>query len=259
MLKKFLLLSSVLTVIAIVPAMAEEPAKEAPKEAAKQEVIPLSKEEKRQAKEVQSIIRQQKEDSESKKATPLARWIKAENALIDPLNDLDKESIFVMRNKYSVIRVIGVVERDIGNAVSACGKANPDMKIAIEKRFSEWQNAVNPVIETAKKQLESDIEKQTIVDKAEFKKVLKLNDEAYQYGEKQVTKTPVSSKEACEDLIESMDDTESDMIELLQETLLPESVLRQRVYKKMESDKKSFSKTKEKTEPVAPAAPAAKP
>ena len=248
MIKKSFLLSCALSFLCFVPAIAQDTPKE---ETPKVEIVPLTKEEKRQAKEVDTIIRNQKEDAESKKVTPLARWITAENAMIDPLNDLDKESIFLLRNKYSVIRVIGVVERDVGNAVSACGKANPDMKEKMDARFNDWKNAVNPIIDQAKKQFESDVENQTIVDKAQFKKVLKLNDEAYQYGEKQVTKTPVSTKDACEDLLDSMDDTESDMIDLLQETLLPESVLRQRVYKKNESDKKSFSKNKE----AAPAAP----
>ena len=64
MIKKFLLLSCALSVVCFVPAMAEEAAKP---EATKSEVIPLSKEEKRQAKEVQSIIKQQKSDFDNEK------------------------------------------------------------------------------------------------------------------------------------------------------------------------------------------------
>ncbi len=179
-----------------------------------------------------------------KEITPITKWIDAENALIDPLSNADKESIFILRQKHSIIRVIGVVERDINNAVESCGKANPDMKAGIVSRFEQWKSAVKPVVTTAQKNLTGEIDKQSIVDKAKFKKVLKLNDEAFEYGDKRTVKKPVSSKEACEALVESMDDTEDDMISLLQDTLLPPSVIKSRVDKqKSQSDKKkSFSK-----------------
>src|SRR5690606_28631458 len=137
------------------------------------------------------------------KETPLTTWIAAENAMIDPLSKEDKESIFILRNKHSVIRVIRVVEEDIQKAVKSCAKANPDMKETINTRFSQWQGAVDPILDTAKKQLDKDIAAQTIVPPKEFKNVLKLNDAAYEFGEGKIKKQPVSTKEACEDLIAS--------------------------------------------------------
>lgn len=183
---------------------------------------------------------------------PLKDWLDAENALIDPLSDKDKESFFILRNKYSIIRTIGVVERDIGNAVKACSKENPDMKDKMNQRFSEWKSSVNPIIDAAKKQLDKDLEAQKIVDVKEAKKVFKLNDAAFEYSEKQITKKPVSSKEACEGLLASMNDTENNMIGLLQETLLPESAIRTKdaLLKKEEAAAKSAKpKAESKTEP----------
>ena len=166
-----------------------------------------------------------------KKETAVAKWIEAENALIDPLAAKDKESIFILRNKHSVIRVIRVVERDIQNAVKSCAKENPDMKDQIEGRFKQWQDAVMPILDTAQKQLDKDVAAQTIVPVKDLKNVLKLNDQAYEDGEKQIKKQPVSTKEACESLIKSMDRTEDEMISLLQQTLLTESVIRSRAAK----------------------------
>jgi len=176
----------------------------------------------------------------------LKEWVAAENALIDPLSKLDKESFFILRNKHSIIRVIRVVERDIKNAVKSCGDKNPDMKNAMNDRFKQWQDAVVPILDTAQKQLNKDLDNQTIVDVKKAKEVLKLNDKAYEYGEKQVTKQPVTSKEACQGLIDSMDRTENTMIGLLQDTLLPESVIRSRAdaveEKAPAQPKKDFSK-----------------
>lgn len=160
--------------------------------------------------------------------TPLKQWIDAENQLIDPLSDKDKESFFILRNKYSIHRVIKIVERDVGTAVKSCGKNNPDMKEKMDGRFKQWTNAVDPILVAAIKQVEKEIDTQTLVDPMQAREVLKMNDEAYEFGEKQITKQPVSTKEACEDLLVSMDRTEDDMVKLLQETLLPESVIRKR-------------------------------
>lgn len=179
---------------------------------------------------------------------PVKEWIDAENAMIDPLPSKAKESVFILRNKHSVIRVIGVVERDIGSAVKACGKANPDMKSNMEDRFTQWKNAVNPIIKTAKKQLDADIDGQKIVDAKEFRRVMKLNDKAFEYGEKQIQKTPVTTKEACAGLLASMDRTEDDMIQLLRQTLLPESVIQSRAKAADKAEKKNFSESKPKTE-----------
>lgn len=177
---------------------------------------------------------------------PLKAWIDAENELIKPLNQKDQESFFILRNKYSIIRVIGVVERDIANAVKSCGEKNPDMKSKMDTRFKQWKDAVNPIIDLAKKQLDEDLEKQTIVDIKKAREVFRLNDAAYEYGEKQITKTPVSTAEACQSLLDSMDRTESEMISLLQQTLLPESVIRRQTEqaKKAEAAKNSGKQSK---------------
>ncbi len=159
---------------------------------------------------------------------PVKDWIDAENAMIDPLSPKNQESVFILRNKYSIIRVIGIVERDVGNAVKSCGDKNPDMKKQMDDRYKQWKNSVNPIITTARKQLDKDIDGQKIVDVDQFRKVLKLNDKAYEFGDKQITKTPVTTPEACKGLLISMDRTEDEMITLLRQTLLPEEVIRKR-------------------------------
>ncbi|PZO85373.1 MAG: hypothetical protein DI626_07580, partial [Micavibrio aeruginosavorus] len=175
-------------------------------------------------------------------------WIDAENALIAKLSAKDQESFFIMRNKHSIIRAVEVVERDVGAAVKSCGKANPDMKDKMTSRFDQWKDAVNPILDTARKSLEREINEQKIVDVGAAKNVLKLNDAAYKDGEKNMKKVPISTKEACEGLLASMNRTEDDMVTLLQQTLLPESVIRKRSddADKAEGKKKESAKPDEK-------------
>lgn len=212
-------------------------------------------------KKPESVVRvpDKKEEAATKKGPsgPVKEWIDAENAMIDKLSNAQKESVFILRNKYSVIRVINVVERDIGTAVKSCGKNNPDMKGKMEGRFTQWKNAVNPVIKTAQKQLDADIDAQKIVAPKEFRSVMKLNDKAFEYGEKQIQKSPVSTKEACEGLLNSMDETEDNMIKLLRQSLLPESVIKSRIKAEEKAEKKAQKATSEPEEKQKDA-PAAK-
>lgn len=216
--------------------------------------------EKAAEKPVESVVKKPVAAPDANKPTgPVKDWIDAENAMIDPLSQKDKESIFILRNKYSIIRVIGIVERDIGNAVKSCGDKNPAMKKTMDERYKQWKNSVNPIIATAKKQLDKDIDAQKIVEVKEFRKVLKLNDEAYEFGDKQVTKTPVTTPEACQGLLASMDRTENEMIMLLRQTLLPDEVIRKRgieaekQIKQQEDAKKKESAAKSKTKASAKA------
>ena len=174
------------------------------------------------------------------------KWIDAENKLIDPLGEKDKESVLILRNKYSYIQATRVVSRDVGNAVEACGKKNPDMKDKMSARYNQWRSAIDPILDTAEKQLDKDIDAQKVVDADDLRDVLDLHDEAYEASEKQVTKTPVTTREACEGTLASMDRTEDNLITILQQTLLPEGAIRKRAAdaEKIQPQKRNMSADK---------------
>lgn len=161
--------------------------------------------------------------------SPVSEWMAAENKLIETLNARGKEEFLIMRNKHSVLRSVRIVERDVGNAVKACGKANPDLKEPMRARFKDWRGAVDPILDEADKFLDQEIEAQQLVYPSDFRHVLKLNDKAYEYSDSKIKKEVVTSKDACEKLLESMDRTEDKMVQLLQDILVPSDVVRQRV------------------------------
>ncbi len=235
--KSFLVFASVL---ALSPVLLSLPAAAAPDAAPKTEKAQKAKETEKDAKP--ATVKTVKPVM----TTPMKKWIDAENALVDPLTKKQKESVFVMRNKYSVIRVIEIVKRDIGNAVQSCSKENPGMKGKMNTRFDQWKGNVDPILKSAAELLQKDIDAQKNVDAGAFRNVLKLNDEAYEDGEKHVVKKVVTSADACERLVGSMDRTENEMVTLLEQTLLPESVIIQRSEKMNREDAK-----KKKTEKPA--------
>lgn len=174
---------------------------------------------------------------EAVKETPITKWIDAENKMIDSLPKQNQEVFFVMRNKFSVIRSVKMVERDVGNAVKSCGKQNKEIKKGINQRFSEWKNAINPILKEADKFLEQELKEQEAFHVTDFKHITKLNDKAFAFSEKQIKKEPVTTLEACQKLMASMDRTEDQLVNLLQDILLPEEVVRKRLERAKEAEK----------------------
>ena len=170
-------------------------------------------------------------EGKSFKPTPITEWVSAENKLIKALPYENRKVFFVMRNKHSVMRSIDIVHRDIKNAVKACGKENKDLKKPMRDRLKQWEKAVFPIKKDAKKFLEKELKEQEAFHVSDYRHVMKLNDKAYKFSESKIEKTPVTTKEACESLLNSMDRTEDTLVSLLQEILLPEDVVRQRVEK----------------------------
>lgn len=178
------------------------------------------------------------------KETPITKWIDAENALLDTLPKQNKEVFFVLRNKHNVIRSIGVVQRDVKGAVRACGKENKDLKKPMNARFKQWEKAVLPILKEAKKFLAVELKEQEAFHITDYKHVTKLNDKAYEFSDSKIEKRPVTTKEACESLLQSMDRTEDALVSLLQDILLPEEVVRKRVEQAKKAKAKADAKSK---------------
>lgn len=175
-------------------------------------------------------------DEIAKNETPITKWIAAENALLDTLPKQNKDVFFVLRNKHGVMRSIKMVQRDVKNAVDACGKENADLKAPMRARYKDWEKAVNPILKEADKFLKTELKQQEAFHVSDYRHIMKLNDKAYEFSESQIQKTPVTSPEACQGLLESMDSTEDKLVSLLQTILLPEDVVRERL--EQESKKK---------------------
>ena len=201
-----------------------------------------SKEETKVSKEeAKKLIEEnrKKVEAEIKKETPITEWISSENALLKRLPKKNQQTFFIIRNKHSVIRAVETVRRDVGNAVEACSKNNRDMAKPMKKRFKEWTNSIDPIIKDAKGFLEIELKEQEAFHVTDYKHITKLNDKAYSFSEKQIKKTPVTTKEACQGLIASMDRTEDNLINILQDTLLPEEVVRERAEQADKAKKKA--------------------
>ena len=178
--------------------------------------------------------------------TPITKWVEAENSLLDSLPRGNKEVFFIFRNKHSVIRSIEIVREDVGDAVRACGKKNPKIRNKISARYKDWEKAIRPILKDAKKFLKKELKEQEAFHVTDYYHVMKLNDKAYKFSESKITKTPVTSQEACEGLLESMDSTEDKLVGILQDILLPEEVVRERLEQAKKAKEKAAAKKQSK-------------
>lgn len=176
-----------------------------------------------------------KQDDLNAIETPITKWMAAENAMIDKLPIQNQKIFFVLRNKDNVIRSVKMVERDVQIAVKSCAKENPEIGSEIKSRFKDWQNAVNPILKEAESFLKKELKEQEAFHISDYKHITKLNDKAFEFSEEQIQKKPVSSLEACQGLIKSMDRSENQLVELLQDILLPEEVVRKRLERAKEA------------------------
>lgn len=148
---------------------------------------------------------------------------KATDALKEVGKDLkedDAKHFFMTYQNYNLIGTVKMVQGDVSNAIKACGDNNPKMKEELDARFTTWSDAVNPVVKEADANINNMVVAQEYASPAKVKKVFKALDEARVATNASVEKTPVTSEDACEDLLDKMDDTQESLINLLRSTLV---------------------------------------
>lgn len=196
-LKKSLLLLSALMIISVPALAVEEPSK----------VPPLDKEKLERLGKTNPYI-----PKRETKAHEIASKID-EPAL---------KHLYVLREGFGNLRAVTMVQRDVGTAVTACGKVNPEMKESMDQRFAKWNSTVDPVVREKENLIDDAIKTQTYVKPKEIKDYLKLIEQSAQHANRMEDKQIVTTPEACQGLLDSMDRTEETVAKVLSQiTVLP--------------------------------------
>ncbi|MEM6811579.1 MAG: hypothetical protein AAF549_03835 [Pseudomonadota bacterium] len=161
--------------------------------------------------------------------TPVTKWIAAEERFLDSLPLENRQVYMVLRNKHDVIRTVRVVIKEIDNAQKLCAKENEEIRDEITTRFKEWKKSVKPILDEAESFLATELKEQKAFYRTDYSHLIKLNDKAYEYSNERIVKKPVTTLEACQKLLNSMNKSEDQLVDLLQTTLLPEEVVRTRL------------------------------
>lgn len=143
-----------------------------------------------------------------------------------PLDSNNRRHFFMLYNNHNMISTVKHVRSKVDEGIEACGQENPDMKEALETRFGEWKTAVNEKLDEAEAQRDNMIEAQDYVKKSRIRNALEQADKLRKETNDSMGTTPVTTKEACEYLLNKMDETQNTMLSLLRTTLvtLPQAI-----------------------------------
>lgn len=150
---------------------------------------------------------------------------KLRKASIDFIKDVPEDGVkplLLIRQSYGIVQSVHAVIRDVGDAVKQCGDANADMNAPMDKRYASWKSAVTKELDVQDKKLNAAIDAQSYKKPADFRAYLKIIDDAAAYADKRLDKQVVTTPEACQSLMKSMDGTQKNIVSLLGQTPIPE-------------------------------------
>lgn len=150
---------------------------------------------------------------------PLEKLDVATKEIIKNLNDNQSKQFAAISNSYSVIRSVEDVQQSIARAVDSCSVANPTLKDGISNRFEGWKNAVRPVMKKARAKLDKMVLLQSFTQPSQMRAYLKLFDEAIIFRNQQLKPEPIQKAEDCQKLQSSMDETQTNLVNLITESL----------------------------------------
>ncbi len=123
--------------------------------------------------------------------------------------------LYYIREGFGATRVVLIVRKDVEAAAKACGKANPDMKDAINAEFDGWATEVDPVVKEKQKLMDQAIKTQDYAKPKEIRDYLTLIEKAGDHANNQIDKQVVTTPEACTKLKDSMATTKGVVKQLL--------------------------------------------
>lgn len=153
--------------------------------------------------------------SDPKQSAAFSRLEKRSQELLASLGGPELKHLYHIREAFGSTRAVRIVRRDVQNAVKACGGENPDMKAQMDERFAAWTAAIDPVVKEKDREIDAAINAQSYLKPKEIKDYLKMIEKAADEANNAIRKIPVTTPDACESLLKSMDRTQETVTELV--------------------------------------------
>lgn len=137
-----------------------------------------------------------------------------------PLNASNRRHFYMIYNNHNMISTVEHVRSKVSEGIDACSKENPDMEEALRARFAIWDEAVGAKLDEARGFRDNMIEVQEYTKASKIRNVIKQADKLRKETNESVETIPVTTKEACDYLLNKMDETQETMLSLLSATLI---------------------------------------
>ena len=160
------------------------------------------------------------QDADEDAQKPRLDVVERAKEISEGLDQTQRRHFNVMYGNYNLIQVVEDVRDHIEMAVDKCGDENPDMEEAMDTRFEAWEDAVEPLIDEAEANVNNMIVAQDYMKPRDIRNFFDDIEDAREKQNDAVKKVPVTSAEACQTLLEKMDETQANMVRLLEATLI---------------------------------------
>lgn len=151
--------------------------------------------------------------------TPLTKLEKATVEITKDLDENQAKQFATISNSFGIIRTVEDVQQSITRAVASCSKANPDIKEPLSNRFEVWKEAVRPVMGKARSKMDKMIAMQGFAEASAVRAYLKKYEAAVIYRNQKIKPVPIEKLEDCQKLQTNMDSTQTNLVNLITETL----------------------------------------
>ncbi|MCK5384461.1 MAG: hypothetical protein KAJ29_02715 [Alphaproteobacteria bacterium] len=125
----------------------------------------------------------------------------------------------IIYSNYTIYSMVKAVRDDVGLAVDACIKNNPDMEELLSKRWMEWTNSVDANMKESLANIKAMTMAQDYASQDNMTRIFGLVDATREANSSRFEKLPVSTPEACEFMISKMDETQDSMNMMLIATI----------------------------------------
>jgi len=156
----------------------------------------------------------------------LAKLNKELREMTIDLKKNDRRHFFMIYNNHNMISTVKYVRDQVSAAIDACSETNPDMEQALRDRYKIWTDAVNEGIKDAEAQRDNMVIAQDYTKASDIRGILRQADGIRDETNDAVESVPVTTPEACEYLLNKMDETQANMLAILRAALvtLPQAI-----------------------------------
>lgn len=151
---------------------------------------------------------------------PVSVYQEAVGQLVKDMDEEQQQGFHVLISSYTTLNAVRSVRTSVEAGIRSCGENNPEAKAGFDEKFVSWDQALGVAVHNAEKVVENTVKVQRFAPVIDLKEVLSLFDKAmsYQEGKARALETPVTDIAGCNKLIDTMDDTQARLIDLMHDS-----------------------------------------
>jgi hypothetical protein len=161
---------------------------------------------------------------------------------------LDGESMqhfMTMYTGFNMIEAVKLTQSHVAEGIESCGENNPDMKDELQTRHKDWKSSLKAPLKEADGNIKNMMIAQDYAESKEIKSMFKSIQKIRTKANKRFERIPVTSTEGCAHLLDKMDETQEELLSLLDSILLSRPAPAEEPQAEKEAEKEDDAESEE--------------